>query len=243
MLQVARLAPTLLQSSRELVGGFFRERYESGRRVHGSRRPPRPLLHRLRARGPRGPAGADRRGPHPRLSDRVRGRRGAGLRPSELPGPLLGQPARGRAAGRRAAAHARSHRHLPRRRRRLRDRSGRRRGLRLRGLRRARRLPGSARAGAGQRRADGAAADAGGGGRRPEQLPGRARRPHHGHRGGGRGAAPVRQAGAGTFAPWLLSQAHPQGGFRALPGRPSPICCPRPPRSTRWSGCTRTSRR
>jgi hypothetical protein len=28
MLQVARLAPTLLQSSAELVGGFFRERYD-----------------------------------------------------------------------------------------------------------------------------------------------------------------------------------------------------------------------
>ena len=28
MLQVARLAPTLLQSSADLVGGFFRERYD-----------------------------------------------------------------------------------------------------------------------------------------------------------------------------------------------------------------------
>ena len=30
MLQVARLAPTLLQSSTDLVGGFFRERYDPG---------------------------------------------------------------------------------------------------------------------------------------------------------------------------------------------------------------------
>ena len=30
MLQVARLAPTLLQSSADLVGGFFRERYDAG---------------------------------------------------------------------------------------------------------------------------------------------------------------------------------------------------------------------
>src|SRR5687768_5755854 len=30
MLQVARLAPTLLQSSIDLVGGFFRERYDPG---------------------------------------------------------------------------------------------------------------------------------------------------------------------------------------------------------------------
>ena len=30
MLQVARLAPTLLQSSAELVGAFFRERYDPG---------------------------------------------------------------------------------------------------------------------------------------------------------------------------------------------------------------------
>ena len=30
MLQVARLAPTLLQSSADLVGGFFRERYDPG---------------------------------------------------------------------------------------------------------------------------------------------------------------------------------------------------------------------
>ena len=28
MLQVARLAPTLLQSSVDLVGGFFRDRYD-----------------------------------------------------------------------------------------------------------------------------------------------------------------------------------------------------------------------
>ena len=38
-------------------------------------------------------------------------------------------------------------------------------------------------------------------------------------------AAALRQFGEpvpATFAPWLLSQAHPQGGFRALPGSPIP---------------------
>ena len=38
-------------------------------------------------------------------------------------------------------------------------------------------------------------------------------------------AAALRQFGKPvpeTFAPWLLSQAHPQGGFRALPGSPIP---------------------
>ena len=38
-------------------------------------------------------------------------------------------------------------------------------------------------------------------------------------------AAALRQFGKpvpDTFAPWLLSQAHPQGGFRALPGSPIP---------------------
>jgi hypothetical protein len=39
------------------------------------------------------------------------------------------------------------------------------------------------------------------------------------------GAAALRQFGKpvpATFGPWLLSQAHPQGGFRALPGSPIP---------------------
>ena len=39
------------------------------------------------------------------------------------------------------------------------------------------------------------------------------------------GAAALRQFGLPvpeTFAPWLLAQAHPQGGFRALPGSPIP---------------------
>jgi hypothetical protein len=39
------------------------------------------------------------------------------------------------------------------------------------------------------------------------------------------GAAALRQYGVPVpagFAPWLLAQAHPQGGFRALPGSPIP---------------------
>jgi prenyltransferase beta subunit len=39
------------------------------------------------------------------------------------------------------------------------------------------------------------------------------------------GAAALRQFGMAvppTFGPWLLAQAHPQGGFRALPGTPIP---------------------
>ena len=39
------------------------------------------------------------------------------------------------------------------------------------------------------------------------------------------GAAALRQFGLpvpATFGPWLLAQAHPQGGFRALPGSPIP---------------------
>jgi hypothetical protein len=39
------------------------------------------------------------------------------------------------------------------------------------------------------------------------------------------GAAALRQYGLpvpDTFTPWLLAQAHPQGGFRALPGSPIP---------------------
>jgi hypothetical protein len=39
------------------------------------------------------------------------------------------------------------------------------------------------------------------------------------------GAAALRQFGVPvppTFAPWLLAQAHPQGGFKALPGSPLP---------------------
>ena len=37
MLQVARLAPTLLSSSADLIGGFFRERYETTARQNLAR--------------------------------------------------------------------------------------------------------------------------------------------------------------------------------------------------------------
>ena len=50
MLQVARLAPKQLGESRDLVTAFLRAASEPGRRLSGSRRRERPLLHRLRAR-------------------------------------------------------------------------------------------------------------------------------------------------------------------------------------------------
>ena len=85
-----------------------------------------------------------------------------------------------------------------------------------------RRLPGPARAGAGQRRADGAAVDAIAADGGLNNFPGA---PVGLTTATAAAAAALRQFGEpvpATFGPWLLSQAHPQGGFRALPGSPIP---------------------
>ena len=114
MLQVARLAPTLLQSS--AISSAPSSASATTRTAASATAPASPDLYytvfgleglvALRA-----PIAPDRTRAY--LTG-VRRRRGARLRPSELPGALLGQPARRRAAGRRAAAHARAPRDVPR---------------------------------------------------------------------------------------------------------------------------------
>ena len=63
MLQVARLAPRQLGESRDLVAAFLRGQLESGRRLSGSRRRQRSLLHRLRTRFARRASGGSARRP------------------------------------------------------------------------------------------------------------------------------------------------------------------------------------
>ena len=121
-------------TSADLVGGFFREQLTIRRRVHATAPAHRDLyytvfglegLAALRApiargphRAPTSPAfgdGAALDFVHLSCLARCWANLPEGVPPADV-----------------RAAHARSHRHVPRRRRRLRDRSGRRRGIRLR---------------------------------------------------------------------------------------------------------------
>ncbi len=91
MLQVARLAPTQLGESRDLVAAFLRERAQPGRRFSGSHRRERPVLHRLRPRRLDRASGNASRRTNGCVSRSLRRRRGSGFRARRLPGARLGR--------------------------------------------------------------------------------------------------------------------------------------------------------
>jgi hypothetical protein len=230
MLQVAWLAPT--QSSAELVGGFFREHDPAGGPSTGPAFPTSTTP--SSGSTPGGAAGAGRRRPHPRPSHRVGD--GAALDFVLSPWPGAGPTCRGVPpvdVRQRCSSHATFRAGDG-----ARDRSGRRRRIAygafvaLGAYQDCEPVPDSG--------ADGAAADAGtaDGGLNNFRRAGRA---HYAT------AAAVAAAPTGKLVPersrrGCCRRRTRRAASAPCPGRPSRTCCPRPRPSTRWSGCTRTSR-